>query len=218
MDAATIGIFQSLFVGFLTTLKYFVLTLVLSLPLGLVICFGSMSSFKPLKWLTKTFIWIIRGTPLMLQILIVFFGPGLIFGVRVPAGYRETAALIAFVVNYAAYFSEIYRAGLESIPRGQYEAIQVLGMTESQGFFKVILFQVVRHIVPPMGNEIITLVKDTSLVRVIAITELIKSAEYYTKEGLIWPLFFTAVFYLVFSGLLSFLLGRIEKKMNYYSI
>ena len=128
------------------------------------------------------------------------------------------AALIAFVINYAAYFSEIYRAGIESIPKGQYEAIQVLGMTEGQGFFKVILFQVVRHIVPPMGNEIITLVKDTSLVRVIAITELIKSAEYYTKEGLIWPLFFTAVFYLVFSGLLSLVLGRIEKKMNYYSI
>jgi polar amino acid transport system permease protein len=140
------------------------------------------------------------------------------FNIRVPASYRQTAALIAFVINYAAYFSEIYRAGLESIPKGQYEAIQVLGMTERQGFFKVILFQVVRHIVPPMGNEIITLVKDTSLVRVIAITELIKSAEYYVNKGLIWPLFFTAVFYLAFSGLLSVLLSKIEKRMNYYSI
>lgn len=218
MGAGTAEILRSLFDGFLVTIEYFVMTLVLSLPLGLVICFGSMSSFKPLKWLTKTFVWIIRGTPLMLQILIVFFGPGLLFGVRVPNGYRETAALIAFVINYAAYFSEIYRAGLESIPKGQYEAIQVLGMTERQGFFKVILFQVVRHIVPPMGNEIITLVKDTSLVRVIAITELIKSAEYYTKMGLIWPLFFTAIFYLLFSGLLSVLLSKLEKKMNYYSI
>jgi len=218
MDPQLIGILTDLLVGFVTTLRYFFLTLVLSVPLGLVICFGSMSSFLPLKWLTRAFVWIIRGTPLMLQILVVFFGPGLIFGLRVPSSYREMAALIAFVVNYAAYFSEIYRAGIESIPKGQYEAIQVLGMTEGQGFFKVILFQVVRHIVPPMGNEIITLVKDTSLVRVIAITELIKSAEYYTKEGLIWPLFFTAVFYLVFSGLLSLVMGRIEKKMNYYSI
>lgn len=218
MDPQLIGILTDLLAGFVTTLRYFFLTLVLSVPLGLVICFGSMSSFPPLKWLTRAFVWIIRGTPLMLQILVVFFGPGLIFGLRVPSSYREMAALIAFVVNYAAYFSEIYRAGIESIPKGQYEAIQVLGMTEGQGFFKVILFQVVRHIVPPMGNEIITLVKDTSLVRVIAITELIKSAEYYTKEGLIWPLFFTAVFYLVFSGLLSLVLGRIEKKMNYYSI
>lgn len=218
MSAETIAVLQNLFSGFLVTLRYFALTLVLSLPLGLVICLGSMSSFRPLKWFVKAFIWIIRGTPLMLQILIVFFGPGLIFHVRVSAEYREQAALIAFVINYAAYFSEIYRAGLESIPHGQYEAIQVLGMTESQGFFKVILFQVLRRVIPPMGNEIITLVKDTSLVRVIAITELIKAAEEYTTEGLIWPLFFTAIYYLAFSGLLSLLLGWIEKKMNYYRI
>ena len=210
------SILQSLFLGFLTTVKFFGLTLVMALPLGLIICLGSMSGCKPLRWLTRGFVWIIRGTPLMLQILIVFFGPGLIFGITVGSSYRVTAALIAFVVNYAAYFSEIYRGGIESIPKGQYEAIQVLGMTKAQGFFRVILLQVVKRIVPPMSNEIITLVKDTSLVRVISITEIIKAAEYYSMKGIIWPLFFTGLFYLVFSGILTVLFNWIEKKMDYY--
>ena len=216
MVPSFIRVLESLSGGFLNTMKFFWLTLLFAIPLGLIICFGSMSRFKPLSWLTRGFIWIIRGTPLMLQIFVVFFGPGLIFGIQVGANYREIAALIAFVINYAAYFSEIYRAGIESIPRGQHEAVQVLGMTKSQGFFRVILFQVVRNIVPPMCNEIITLVKDTSLVRVISITELIKSAENFTKQGLIWPLFFTGVFYLLFTGLLSLVFRQIEKKMNYY--
>ena len=210
------GVLESLGEGFIVTIRYFFLTLLFSLPLGVLICAGSRSKFAPLKALTKLFIWIIRGTPLMLQIFVIFYGPGLIFGITVGSNYRTIAALIAFVINYAAYFSEIYRSGIESIPRGQHEAIQVLGMTKGQGFFRVILFQVVRQILPPMSNEIITLVKDTSLVRVIAITELIKSAEQFTKKGLIWPLFFTGIFYLAFTGLLSLAFGKIEKKMDYY--
>ncbi len=202
--------------GFLTTLLIFVVTLICSIPLGLVITFGSMSKIKPLKWLTKTFVWIIRGTPLMLQIIIVFYGPGLIFGWR--ALDRLVAVLIAFVINYACYFSEIYRGGIESIPKGQYEAGQVLGMTKTQIFFKIVLFQVIKRIVAPMGNEIITLVKDTSLARVIAVTELVKAAEtIISLKAIIWPLFYIGAFYLLFSGLLSILLNYIEKKLNYYS-
>ncbi|MBQ8411899.1 MAG: amino acid ABC transporter permease [Ruminiclostridium sp.] len=202
--------------GFLTTLLIFAITLVCAIPLGLVITFGSMSKIKPIKWLTKTFVWIIRGTPLMLQIIIVFYGPGLIFGWK--AIDRLLAVLIAFVINYACYFSEIYRGGIESIPKGQYEAGQVLGMTKSQIFFKIVLFQVIKRIVAPMGNEVITLVKDTSLARVIAVTELVKAAEtIISLKAIIWPLFYIAVFYLLFSGLLSLLLGYVEKKLNYYS-
>lgn len=202
--------------GFLTTLLIFVVTLICSIPLGLVITFGSMSKIKPLKWHTKTFVWIIRGTPLMLQIIIVFYGPGLIFGWR--ALDRLVAVLIAFVINYACYFSEIYRGGIESIPKGQYEAGQVLGMTKTQIFFKIVLFQVIKRIVAPMGNEIITLVKDTSLARVIAVTELVKAAEtIISLKAIIWPLFYIGAFYLLFSGLLSILLNYIEKKLNYYS-
>ena len=202
--------------GFLTTLLIFAITLVCAIPLGLVITFGSMSKIKPIKWLTKTFVWIIRGTPLMLQIIIVFYGPGLIFGWK--AIDRLLAVLIAFVINYACYFSEIYRGGIESIPKGQYEAGQVLGMTKSQIFFKIVLFQVIKRIVAPMCNEVITLVKDTSLARVIAVTELVKAAEaIISLKAIIWPLFYIAVFYLLFSGLLSLLLGYVEKKLNYYS-
>ena len=202
--------------GFLTTLLIFAVTLVCSIPLGLVITFGSMSKIKPIKWLTKTFVWIIRGTPLMLQIIIVFYGPGLLFGWR--ALDRLVAVLIAFVINYACYFSEIYRGGIESIPKGQYEAGQVLGMTKTQIFFRVTLLQMVKRIVPPMSNEIITLVKDTSLARVIAVTELVKAAEtIISLKAIIWPLFYIGAFYLLFSGLLSILLSRIEKKLNYYS-
>jgi len=202
--------------GFLTTLLIFAVTLLCSIPLGLIITFGSMSKIKPVKWLTKTFVWIIRGTPLMLQIIIVFYGPGLLFGWR--ALDRLVAVLIAFVINYACYFSEIYRGGIESIPKGQYEAGQVLGMTKSQIFFKIVLFQVVKRIVAPMGNEIITLVKDTSLARVIAVTELVKAAEtIISLKAIIWPLFYIGAFYLLFSGLLSILLNYVEKKLNYYS-
>ncbi len=201
--------------GFKVALIIFGLTLLMSLPLGLIITFGSMSKFKPLKYLVKTFVWIIRGTPLMLQVLVVFYGPGLLWDAD--AMPRLTAVLIAFIINYSAYFSEIYRAGIESISQGQYEAGQVLGMTKSQVFFKIILFQVVKRIVPPMGNEIITLVKDTSLARIIAVEEIIMVAQrYISAKALIWPLFYSAVFYLLFNGILTLLFGYIEKKLDYY--
>ncbi len=202
--------------GFLSTLLIFGVTLVCSLPLGLVITFGSMSKIPPVKWLVKTFVWIIRGTPLMLQIIIVFYGPGLIFEMK--ALPRLTAVLIAFIINYACYFSEIFRGGIESIPKGQYEAGQVLGMTKSQIFFKIVLFQVIKRIVPPMGNEIITLVKDTSLARVIMVVELVQAAQQIVaQKGLIWPMFYIGAFYLLFSGILTLLLNYTEKKLNYYS-
>ena len=204
----------ALLAGFWESLKVFVLTLVFSIPLGLVVCFGSMSKFQPLKWLTRGFVWIIRGTPLMLQLIIIFYGPGLIFGL--PAMPRFTATIVAFAINYACYFSEIYRGGIESIPKGQYEAGQVLGMTKQQIFFKVVLLQVVKRIMAPMSNEVITLVKDTSLARVIGIYEIIWAGESFIKKGLIWPLFYTGVFYLVFSGLLTILFSKLEKKLDYF--
>ncbi|MBR5126422.1 MAG: amino acid ABC transporter permease [Oscillospiraceae bacterium] len=200
--------------GFWETIKIFVLTLVFSLPLGLVISFGSMSRFKPLRALVRGFVWVIRGTPLMLQLIIVFFGPGLMFDL--PAMPRFTATILAFSINYACYFSEIYRGGIESIPKGQYEAGQVLGMTKSQIFFRVILLQVIKRILAPMSNEVITLVKDTSLARIIGIYEIIWAGESFIKKGLIWPLFYTGVFYLVFSGLLTILFGKLEKKLDYF--
>ena len=200
--------------GFGESLKVFSLTLLFSLPLGLLICFGSMSNFKPLRALTRGFVWVIRGTPLMLQLIIIFYGPGLMFGL--PAMPRFTATIVAFAINYACYFSEIYRGGIESIPIGQYEAGQVLGMTKTQIFFKVVLLQVVKRITAPMGNEVITLVKDTSLARVIGIYELIWAGEHFIKKGLIWPLFYTGIFYLLFSGLLTLLFGYLEKKLDYF--
>ncbi len=202
--------------GFGVTVVIFLITLAVSLPLGLIITFGSMSKILPVKWITKTFVWIIRGTPLMLQIILIFYGPGLLFDM--PALPRLTAVLIAFIINYSCYCSEIYRGGIESISKGQYEAGQVLGMTKTQIFFKVVLFQVIKRIVPPMGNEIITLVKDTSLARVIAVTELVKAAEdIVSMKMIIWPLFYIGAFYLLFSALLTFLLNLAEKKLNYYS-
>ena len=201
--------------GFGTTVKLFALTLVFALPLGLIFSFCSMSKFKPLSALMKIFIWIIRGTPLMLQLIVVFYGPGLIFGLN--GLDRFPAVLIAFVINYSCYFSEIYRGGIESIPKGQYEAGQVLGMTKSQIFFKVVLLQVIKRIIPPMSNEIITLVKDTSLARIIAVYEIIWSAQVYIKSaGLIWPLFYTGAFYLIFNGILTVLFRQIEKKLDYF--
>ena len=210
-----IPVTRSLTEGFGMTFKLFCLTLLFALPLGLIISFGSMSRFKPLKWLVKTFVWIIRGTPLMLQLIVVYYGPGLLF--NLPLMERFSAALLTFVINYACYFSEIYRGGIESVSRGQHEAGQVLGMTKTQVFFRVILLQVIKRIVPPMSNEIITLVKDTSLARIIAVYELIWSAERFVKrKGLMWPLFYTGAFYLLFSGLLTLLFGYIEKKMSYF--
>ena len=201
--------------GFKATMLIFFVVLLGSLPLGLVITFGSMSKIKPLRWLTRTFVWIIRGTPLMLQIILVFYGPGLIFGAK--ALPRMTAVLIAFIINYAAYFSEIYRGGIESIPAGQYEAGQVLGMTKRQIFFKVVLFQVIKRIMPSMGNEVITLVKDTSLARVISVVELVKAAQDIVGlKGIIWPIFYIGAFYLLVSGALTLLFNWIEKKMDYY--
>jgi polar amino acid transport system permease protein len=205
--------------GFLLNFKLFGLTLLFSLPLGLLIAFGSMSRFKPLAWLVKVFVWVIRGTPLMLQLLIIFLGPGLMgLGNPWPDGSagRLTAATVAFVINYACYFSEIYRGGIQAIPKGQYEAGEVLGMTKSQIFFKVTLLQVVKRILPPIGNEVITLVKDTSLARIISCKEIIMMANEYTSKGLIWPLFSTGVFFLVFVGALTLLFGWLEKKMDYF--
>ena len=207
-------IIKVLISGFGENLRLFLLTLALAMPLGLVITFGSMTRFKPLRWLTRVFVWVIRGTPLMLQLFVVLYAPGLLFGI--PMRERFTAAVIAFVINYAAYFSEIYRGGIESIPRGQYEAGQVLGMTRSQIFFRVVLLQVVKRITPSMGNEVITLVKDTALARVIGIAEIIMVAERYTKQGLIGPLFSTGLYFLLFNGILTLLLGWVEKRMDYF--
>ena len=223
---------RDLLEGFGVTLELFALTLVFALPLGLLFSFGSMSRFKPLKWLMKTFVWIIRGTPLMLQMIVIYYGPGLVGtwaqGIENPNALvtwlaswsvfdRFVAVLIAFVINYACYFSEIYRGGIEGIPAGQYEAGQVLGMTKTQIFFRVVLMQVIKRILAPMSNEIITLVKDTSLARIIAVYEIIWAGQNYIKlEGLIWPLFYTGVFYLAFNGLLTVLFNRAEKKLSYY--
>lgn len=215
---------KALNTGFLQTLKLFIVTLIGAIPLGLIITFGSTSKFPPLKYITKIFVWIIRGTPLMIQLLIIFYFPGLVLNNPVWGGGetgRFMAAAVAFIINYACYFSEIYRGGIESIPVGQDEAGLVLGMKKSQIFFKVKLKQMIKRIVPPMSNEIITLVKDTSLARIIALQEIIWAGQAFMKGsqgiyGAIWPLFFTAVYYLVFVGLLTILLGRLEKKLQYF--
>lgn len=210
----------SLLEGFWGTGKLFALTLVFSLPLGLFICLGSMSRVTILRCPIKFLIWVIRGTPLLLQLLVIYYGPGIILGNNwwgSGTGGRFLAALVAFVINYACYFSEIYRGGIQSIPVGQYEAGQVLGMTKGQIFRKVVLLQVIKRIVPPMSNEIITLVKDTSLARVIAVYEIIWNGQSFIKSaGIIWPLFYTGVFYLLFSGLLTILFDRVEKKLSYF--
>ena len=200
--------------GFVESLKIFFMTLLFALPLGGIVAMGSMTAFKPLRAVTRGFVWVIRGTPLMLQLILIFYGPGLMFGL--PALPRFTAVIIAFAINYACYFSEIYRGGIESIPRGQYEAGKVLGMTKSQIFFKVVLLQVIKRIMAPMSNEVITLVKDTSLSRIIGIYEIIWAGESFIKKGLIWPLFYTGVFYLVFSGGLTILFAKLEKKLDYF--
>lgn len=210
-----ISVTLALLQGFGQTMNIFLLTLAFSIPLGLLVCFGTMSKFSPLRYVMKALVWVIRGTPLMLQLIVVFYGPGLLFGL--PAMGRFTAVILAFTINYACYFSEIYRGGIESIPAGQYEAGQVLGLTKNQIFFKIILMQVVKRIIPSMGNEIITLVKDTSLARVIAVYEIMWTGQAFIKsDGLIWPMFYTGAFYLLFSGLLTLLFQRIEHKLDYY--
>ncbi len=210
----------SLIEGFAGTLKLFVMTLLFALPLGLLISFGSMSKVSVIRVPIRFLIWVIRGTPLMLQLLVIYYGPGIILGNNI-WGSRDTgrflAALVSFVLNYSCYFSEIFRGGIQSIPGGQYEAGQVLGMTKGQIFRQIILLQVIKRIVPPISNEIITLVKDTSLARVIAVYEIIWKGQSFIKSaGIIWPLFYTGVFYLLFSGLLTVLFGLIEKKLNYF--
>lgn len=215
---------RSLNIGFLQTLKLFFVTLIGAFPLGLLIAFGSMSRFRPLSCFSRLLVWIIRGTPLMIQLLIIYYFPGLVLHHPVWGGGeagRFLAASVSFVLNYACYFSEIYRGGIQGVPIGQEEAGFVLGMTKSQIFFKVTLLQMIKRIVPPMSNEIITLVKDTSLARIIALQEIIWAGQAFMKgsngiSGAIWPLFFTAVYYLIFNGILTVLLGRLEKKLDYF--
>lgn len=218
-------VLKSLNVGFIQTLKLFFVTLIGAIPLGLVIAFGSMSKFKPLSWLVKMLVAVIRGTPLMIQLLIVYFFPGLVLNNPIwgsGESGRFLAASAAFILNYACYFSEIYRGGIQSVPPGQQEAGLVLGMTKSQIFFKVTLLQMIKRIIPPMSNEVITLVKDTSLSRIIALQEIIWAGQSFMKgsqgiSGAIWPLFFTAIYYLIFNGILTVLLERLEKKLNYFN-
>lgn len=219
-------VFESLNMGFLQTVKLFFVTLIGALPLGLIISFGSMSKFKPLSGLVKVIVWIFRGSPLMIQMLIIYYMPGLVFGTPIWGGGEDgrfTAAAVAFILNYACYFSEIYRGGIEGVPVGQQEAGIVLGMTKSEIFFKVTLLQMIKRIVPPMSNEIITLVKDTSLARIIALQEVIWAGQAFLKgshgiSGQIWPLFFTGIYYLVFCGVLTLLFGKLEKKLDYFKI
>lgn len=209
-----------LFTGLLTTFKIFALTLVFALPLGLILAFGCMSKLKSLRYILNVFIWIIRGTPLMLQLIIIFYGPGLWLSHNIWAGNesgRISATVVAFAINYACYFSVIFRGGIEGVPVGQTEAGKVLGMTKSQIFFNITLLQMIKRVVPPMSNEIITLVKDTSLARIIAAYELTFAGYSFMKSsGITWPLFYTGVFYLMFVGILTLLFNYIEKKLSYF--
>ena len=222
-------VFSKLANGFTTSLFLFTFTLIMAIPLGLLISFCTMSKFAPLSMLSKLIVWVLRGTPLMLQIFAIFYLPGLLNLFSWPqmnTGWawfdatfstRFIAALVAFAINYAAYFSEIFRGGIQSISRGQYEAGQVLGLNKRQVFFKIVLLQVVKRIIPPMSNEIITLIKDTSLANTIAVYELIfQSKEFMVVEGLIWPLFMAGAFYLVFVGLLTIIFGKLERKLDYF--
>jgi len=212
-------VFSRLMESFLINGRLFIITLLFSLPLGLIISFGSMSRLKFISWPVKTLVWIIRGTPLMLQIIFIYYGPYLLLGLTVWANVPDNrfwASAVAFVINYACYFSEIYRGGIGSIPTGQNEAGQVLGMTKTQIFFKVTLLQVIKRIVPPMGNEIITLVKDTSLANIVGTKEIIMMAKEYSAAGIIWPLFSTGIFFLVAVGILTLLLNYTEKKLDYF--
>lgn len=217
-------VFAALNTGFVQTLKLFSITLIGAIPLGLIISFGSMSRFKPLSGFIKAVIWVVRGTPLMLQLLIIYYFPGLVWGNPIwgsGESGRFLASCVAFIFNYACYFAEIYRGGIQSVPVGQTEAGLVLGMSGPQIFFKVTLLQMIKRIVPPMSNEIITLVKDTSLARIIALQEIIWAGQAFTKgshgiSGAIWPLFFTGIYYLLFSGVLTVLFSKLEKRLSYF--
>ncbi len=217
-------VFYALNVGFIQTLKLFIITLVGAIPLGLVVSFGSMSKFKPLSAVVKTLVWVIRGTPLMLQLLVIYYLPGLVFHNNIWGSGEEgrfIASVAAFIINYSCYFSEIYRGGIQAVPHGQQEAGQVLGLTKSQIFFKITLLQMIKNVLPPISNEIITLVKDTSLARIIALQEIIWAGQAFMKgsqgiAGEIWPLFFTGLYYLIFSGILTIVLGKLEKKLSYF--
>ena len=214
-------VLQALNQGFLKTLELFALTLIGAIPLGLIISFGSMSRLHVLRYLTKTIVWIVRGTPLMLQLLIIFYLPGILKHNIWGGGEsgRFIASVVAFIFNYACYFSEIFRSGIEGVPVGQREAGQVLGMTKGQIFFKITLLQMIKRIVPPMSNEIITLVKDTSLARIIAMYELTFTGYSFAKSaGITWPLFYTGVFYLLFVGILTLLFNWIERRLNYFRV
>lgn len=209
-----------LLLGLATTAQIFFLTLLFSLPIGLVLAFGSMSKWKPLRYLVQVFVWIIRGTPLMLQLIIIFYGPGMWLGRNIWSGDeagRITATVVAFAINYACYFSVIFRGGIEGVPVGQREAGEVLGMTKSQIFFKITLLQMIKRIIPPMSNEIITLVKDTSIARMIAAYELTFAGFSFMKSaGITWPLFYTGVFYLLFVGILTLVFNYIERRLSYF--
>ena len=215
-------VFESLNDGFLKSLELFILTLAGSLPLGLILCVLRKSKIKILSNFIAILVWIVRGTPLMLQLLVFYYGPGILLGNNIWGMSNEgrfVAALATFIFNYACYFSEIYRGGMESIPIGQYEAGLVLGMSKKDIFFKVTLLQIIKRIIPPIGNEIITLVKDTSLARVIAVYEIIWAGQSFIKaRGIIWPLFATGIYYLIFTGLLTILLANIEKKLDYFKV
>ena len=216
------NVISALNVGFLKTLEIFGLTLLGAIPLGLLICLGVMCRLRILKYILKLIVWVIRGTPLMLQLLVIYYGPGLILGSNWWGSGehgRFIATIVAFIINYSCYFSEIFRGGIQSIPVGQHEAGYVLGMTRSQIFFRVTLLQVIKRIVPPMSNEIITLVKDTSLSRIIALEEVIWAGQSFMKtSGIIWPLFFTGVYYLLFSGILTIVFNRVEKKLDFFRV
>lgn len=217
-------VLHSLNIGFLQTLKLFLITLIGAAPLGLLISFGTMSRIKPVQVIFKLIIWIVRGTPLMIQLLIIFYFPGLVLGKAIWGGGesgRFAASAVAFIFNYSCYFSEIFRGGIQSIPVGQDEAGLVLGMTKTQIFFRVKLLQMVKRILPPISNEILTLVKDTSLARIIALQEVIWAGQAFMKgsqgiSGAIWPMFFTAFYYLIFNGIVTIALGRFEKKMEFF--
>ena len=225
-----ISITLELLNGLASSVFLFLLTLLISLPLGLIMCFATMAKFKPLSLLSQGVVLILRGTPLMLQIFVIFYVPGLLFGFQWPSlstglawfdntfNTRFIAALVAFAINYAAYFSEIFRGGILSIPKGQFEAGAVLGMSKKEIFFKVILLQMIKRIVPPMGNEVITLIKDTSLANVIAVTELMFRAQQQLNKGLIWPIFYAGLFYLLFNTLVTYLLKVTEKKLEYIKV
>ena len=214
MDFVTVS--NELFQGFLVTLKIFFITLIFAIPLGIILSICSMSKFKPLKYITKLLILVMRGTPLMLQVIAVYYGPAILFSWKLMP--RLFAVLVAFIINYACYFAEIFRGGIESVSNGQFEAGMVLGLTKTQIFFKVVLLQMIKRILPSMSNEVISLVKDTSIARVIVVTEILKVAGDFTAKGLIWPLFYTGVYYLVIIGILTLIFGLLEKKLNYFKV